>query len=124
MKTPSSKPSSISEENQTISTSRDSKRLGDKFGEYDRQLVKPIDHFDIELKVTYALRKKVDATNIADIAAHIIKKLGFKNELIANVENELISSFTFTTDNLLNINSDLIEKIELELDLAIEALRK
>jgi hypothetical protein len=124
MKTPSSKPSSISEENKTISTSRDSKRLGDNFGEYDRQLVKPIEHFDIELKVIYALRKKVDATNIADIAAHIIKKLGIKNELIANVENELISSFTFTTDNLLNVNSDLIEKIELELDFAIEALRK
>ncbi len=103
--------------------SRASKGLTDEFSEYDRQNQKPIDFFDINLNVNFVFRSQVSVDKSRIILDSLNKNLTFSGSLSFIEKDGRIESIIFHSDSILDLSSDLIERIENELDRVIDIFK-
>jgi hypothetical protein len=123
MRTPSDKPKSIQQEDELTNLSRSSKKVGERFRDYDRDLIKPIESLDITLELKFNLRKKCSIETATKAGELVKAKLHLNNPLNVVSNDEIATHLVYLTDALLEVDSRIVEQMESELDRALATLR-
>ena len=123
MRTPSDKPKSIRQEDEWTNDARKSKGIGDKFSDYDRDIIKPVESFDITLELKFNLRKKCSVETATKAGELVRAKLHLNNPLNVVSNGEIATHLIYITDTLLEVDSHIVEQIEKELDRTLTTLR-
>ena len=123
MRTPSQMEEDDSIKHEQNQLSRESKGLTEEFSEYDRQNQKAIDFYDINLNVNFVLRRQVTVEKSKLILDSVKKNLSLNDTLSYIEKNGKIESIVFHSDSILDLSSDLIERIENELDRVIDIFK-
>jgi len=97
-------------------SSRSAKKINAAFSEYEWHQIKPIDFFEINLEVTFSLRKKYNTEKVLAAIASLERSLLLDNALSPLDKDGVTKTIVFRTDNLLNVKLSLIERIEKKLD--------
>lgn len=123
MHTPSQMEEDDSIKHEQNQLSRESKGLTKEFSEYDRQNQKAIDFYDINLNVNFVLRRQVAIDKSKLILDSVKKNLNLNDSLSCIEKNGRFESIVFHSDSILDLSSDLIERIENELDRVIDIFK-
>jgi hypothetical protein len=125
MRTPSQMEEDDSIKHEQNQLSRESKGLTKEFSEYDRQNQKAIDFYDINLNVNvnFVLRRQVAIDKSKLILDSVKKNLNLNDSLSCIEKNGRLEYIVFHSDSILDLSSDLIERIENELDRVIDIFK-
>ena len=92
--------------------SRQAKGLSDKFEDYDREILAPIDYFDIDVKIEFKIKRKILLKDAKKAIAFIKDKEFVDGNFTFICKKDYVTSVIYKTDKYLEYSNKFITDLE------------
>jgi hypothetical protein len=92
--------------------SRQAKGLSDKFEDYDREILAPIDYFDIDVKIEFKIKRKILLKDAKKAIAFIKNKEFVDGNFTFICKKDYVTSVIYKTDKYLEYSNKFITDLE------------
>lgn len=112
LKTPEQIKKNRATANSTNRVSRQSKGLSNKFEEYDKEVLAPIDYFDIDVKIEFKIKRKILLKDAKKAIAFIKNKEFVDGNFTFICKKDYVTSVIYKTDKYLEYSNKFITDLE------------